>query len=343
VLSALPAGEAAPTVVDVFSDWTFEAAVVVPLVVAAALYAWAMARVRRRHPARPWPAGRAASFAGGLATIAIATLSIVGRYDTTFFWIHMVQHLLLIMVAPALLILGRPMILAMHATRNPAHTAIKRILRSRVVTAITCPLVAIPLYAVVVVATHLTSFNNLVVTNPAAAAAEQVTYLICGYLYLLSGFGDEPIRWRLSRPAKMVIILLSMPIDTFTGITLLATRTNPWPAYAEQHHTWGPDLVTDVHWAGATMWIGGDTIMIALIVTAMVPWVMGRGRTANRMTWIEQARQAALSRYATVPPGQQGNPSPGRDIDDDQARLDAYNAWLADLADGDKQRTPRRN
>jgi putative copper resistance protein D len=326
---------AAPTATAWFGAWSVHPVVTVAVVAAAGLYGWGMARVRRAHPARPWPAGRAASFAGGLTVIVIATMSAVGRYDTTFFWVHMVQHLSLIMVAPALLIHGRPLTLTLHANRNPLHTTIKRILRSRAVTVITCPLVAVPAYAAVVVATHLTSLNNDVVRSPMAAAAERLAYLVVGYLYLLSGFGDEPIRWRLSRPAKMLIIALTMPIDTFTGLTLLTVQREPWPAYAAQHHTFGPDLISDVHWGGALMWVGGDTIMIALIVTALVGWISGRGRGA-RMRWIEAARRANLDRYGASTSVQ----APGRrqhgDVDDDQEVLDAYNAWLARAAAHDR-------
>ena len=185
-----------------------------------------MVRVGRRHPARPWPLGRAASFLGGLGVIAVALMSAVGRYDTTFFWIHMIQHLLLIMVAPALLIHGRPLTLAMHATRNPWHTRIKRLLRSRPVTVLTCPLVAIPLYAGVVVGTHLTSFNNLVVT---IRPWPRRTGRLPGRRLPLPGVrlrrGADPVA--PVRPAKMLMLVLTMPIDTFTGLTLLMTTRTP--------------------------------------------------------------------------------------------------------------------
>jgi putative copper resistance protein D len=328
----------APTASALLGTWNLHPIVTILLIVAAGLYVWGMIRVRRRHPARPWPLGRGASFLAGLAVIAIAVMSAIGHYDTTFFWVHMIQHLLLIMVAPALLIHGKPLTLAMHASRNPLHTIIKRTLRSRLVTTITCPLIAIPAYAAVVVATHLTAFNNEVVLHPPIAAAEQVAYLLIGYLYLISGFGDEPIRWRLSRPAKMVIILLSMPIDTFTGLTLLTTHTEPWPAYAAQHHTFGPDLITDVHWGGAMMWIGGDTIMIALIVTALIPWIAGRERSGARMRWIEAARRANMERYSAAEPAPANATLRHTDIDDDDARLDAYNAWLTRMNARDRAR-----
>lgn len=326
---------AGPTSAELAADWNFRPVVVALLVAVAALYLWGVARVDRRHPRGRWPLGRTASFLAGLGVIAVAMLSAIESYGTTFFWIHMAQHLLLIMVGPALIIHGRPLILALHATRNPWHTRVKRIVRSRVVSVVTHPLIAFALYTAVVVGTHLTSFNNVAVTHRWAATGEQVAYLVSGYLYLLSGFGEEPIRWRLSHPAKMLVLVLSMSVDTFTGITLLMSGENPWPAYAAQHHTWGPDLLTDVHYGGAVMWVGGDTIMIGLILTALVPWVAGRSRNSIRMRWVENARRATMDRYTAYLPAGGGV---RRDVDEDEQRLDAYNAWLAEMAARDRQR-----
>jgi putative copper resistance protein D len=324
---------AGPTSAQLAADWTVRPLVIVPLVIAAILYLWGVARVDLKHPGGRWPLLRTGSFLAGLGVIAVATLSAIERYGTTFFWIHMGQHLLLIMAAPALIIHGRPLILALHATRNPWHTRIKRVLRSPVVSAVTNPLVAFALYTAVVVGTHLTSFNNVAITHRWAAAGEQVAYLVSGYLYLLSGFGAEPIRWRLSHPAKMLVLVLSMSVDTFTGITLLMAGSNPWPAYAAQHHTWGPDPLTDVHYGGATMWVGGDTIMIGLILTALVPWVAGRNRNSLRMRWVESARRATMDRYTGYLPA---GTAVRRDVDEDEQRLDAYNAWLAEMAERDR-------
>jgi cytochrome c oxidase assembly factor CtaG len=206
------------------------------------------------------------------------------------------------------------------------------------VTVLSSPVISIALYAVVVVGTHLTSFNNVVITHPAVAVAEQAAYLAVGYLYLLSGFGDEPVRWRLARPTKILVLVLSMSIDTFTGITLLMTDENPWPAYAQKPRSWGPDIITDIHDGGAMMWIGGDIIMLTLVVIALVPWVAGRTRSSSRMRWVESARRATMDRYAAyLPAGASGR----GDLDSDEARLDAYNAWLAAMSERDRQAAPR--
>jgi hypothetical protein len=74
--------------------------------------------------------------------------------------------------------------------------------------------------------------------------------------------------------------------------------------------------------------------MIGLILTALVPWIAGRNRNSLRMRWVENARRATLDRYNGYLPSDQTR---SRDVDDDERRLDAYNAWLAAMADRDRQ------
>src|SRR6202453_2917482 len=134
------------SVLELAGLWQFAPVVTAFVVLAAGLYFWGVLRVRRRHPARPWPWYRTALFLAGLAVIVIATESGVGSYDDVLFWDHMIQHLLLLMVAPPLLVVGQPATLLLHASRNPVHTWAKRAMRSRVVSFLTFPVVGTMLY-----------------------------------------------------------------------------------------------------------------------------------------------------------------------------------------------------
>src|SRR5215471_19405251 len=115
---------------EVLTRWQFAPVVTAFAVVAAGLYLWGAERVRRRHPARPWPLWRTLTFLLGLLVIVAATESGIGTYDDTLFWVHMVQHLMLLMIAPPLLVAGQPITLLLHASRNPLHTWVKKFLRS---------------------------------------------------------------------------------------------------------------------------------------------------------------------------------------------------------------------
>ena len=141
----------------VFTQWQAAPVVTVSVVVLAGLYLWGVVRVARRHPARPWPAWRTGMFLGGLAVVVLALQSGIGTYDDVLFWDHMVQHLMLIMVAPPLLIFGQPITLLLHASRNPLHTWVKRVLRSRVASFLTWPVFGFAAYAAAIARAHLTA------------------------------------------------------------------------------------------------------------------------------------------------------------------------------------------
>jgi cytochrome c oxidase assembly factor CtaG len=293
-----------PAVVTV---WQFAPVVTGVVAVAAGLYLWGVLRVARRHPARPWPAWRTGMFLGGLVVVVLATESGIGSYDNVLFWDHMVQHLMLIMVAPALIIFGQPITLLLHASRNPLHTWVKRILRSRVARFLTWPVFGCLAYVLAVMGAHLTGFASLVESNQVARSAEHAGFLVIGYLFFLPILGREPIRWRLTYPVRFVILVLIMPVDTFTGLVLgygsassPGIPTGPQPA-------WAPSPVNDLHVGGAVMWVGGDALMFALMMLVYLMWSLdGRAATSGH-GWLEAARRASLAGLIASAPAAGGS------------------------------------
>ena len=335
----------------VFTAWQFAPIVSAAVAILAGLYLWGVFRVARRHPARPWPAWRTGMFLGGLAVVVLATESGIGSYDDVLFWDHMVQHLMLIMVAPPLLIFGQPITLLMHASRNPLHSWVKRLLRSRVASFLTWPVFGCAAYAVAVLGAHLTNFANLVQTNQVAHNAEHVLFLVVGYLFFLPILGREPIRWRLSYPVRLVILVLVMPVDTFTGLMLGYGSAGTPGVPSGPQPAWAPPPVSDLHTGGAVMWIGGDAIMFGLMMLVYIMWSLDNRAETSGHGWLESARRASLANLVAAhqpPPGAaegsadsaaaaDGGAAPaavswdGRGGVDDDEHLAAYNAFLARL------------
>ena len=330
----------------VVTQWQFAPVVTVFAVVFAGLYGWGVVRVARRHPARPWPLWRTGMFAGGLAVIVIATQSGVGAYDDVLFWDHMVQHLMLLMVAPPLLITGQPMTLLMHASRNPLHRWTKRALRSRVASFLTWPVFGAVAYALAVLAAHLTSLASYFERNQMAHNTEHVLFVTIGYLFYLPLLGREPIKWRLSYPIRFVTLVLLMPVDTFTGLALGYGSANSPGVPAGPRPAWAPSPVSDLHLGGAVMWIGGDGIMFVLMMLVFLMWSRDDRAAVNGHSFFERARQANLATLVAshqpaasaagmvtaAPPAGAGLPvADGRGGIDDDEHLAAYNAYLARL------------
>ena len=272
--------------------WTFAPLATGLVIATAVLYLWGVWRVGSRHPARPWPWWRTWLFVSGLAVIVVATQSGIGTYDDVLFWDHMIQHLLLIMVAPPLLVLGQPVTLLLHASRDPLHTWVKRAVRSRVAAFLTWPPFTIAAYAATIVGTHLTSAMNVVMTNQLAHDAEHALYLIVGYLFFLPLLGWEPIRWRIPYPMRILALIVVMPVDTFTGLVLGYSATG---MTGMMSRSWGPSPVEDVHLGGAVMWIGGDAIMLVLIMTVFLAWSRDDRGTAGGLGWLDTVRRARLA------------------------------------------------
>lgn len=243
------------TPVTALTTWQFVPLVSVPLALGAALYLAGARAVARRHPARPWPGARTAAFLAGLAVIAAAICGSDGVYDDVLLRAHMVQHLLLIMVAPPLLVYGRPVTLLLHATRNPWHARVIRVVRSKTVTALTWPPFCVALYSAVVLATHLTP---LILATGWPHDGEHLAYLVAGYLFFLPVVGSEPARWRPSLFGRYLLLLAAMPADIATGAVLMLTR--PFGGYS----------AADVHDAGIIMLGGSELIMttLALLIAA---------------------------------------------------------------------------
>jgi cytochrome c oxidase assembly factor CtaG len=319
------------------ANWQFAPIVTGFTTILAVAYLWGALRVRKRHPRRPWPLGRTILFLLGLLVINVATQSGVGTYDDTLFWDHMIQHLLLLMVAPPLLVAGMPVTLLLHASRNPVHAWVIRIIRSRPVVWITWPFVGIVAYAATVVGTHLTNFMNLVIQYDAVHEAEHVLYLFVGYLYFLPLVGKEPIKWKVSYPMRLFLLFLAMPVDAFTGVVLGSYQS--YPFLPMEPRNWGPSPLNDLHQGGAVMWIGGAAIMFVVIMVTFFAWTR-EPRSSAAMGWFETARRASMADRIGegAPAAQAADGAQGRgaaqsgrpaNVDDDDDQLAAYNAYLA--------------
>ena len=236
------------------------------LALALALYVVGVRRVSH------WPLSRSLNFVGGLVITFLATQSVVGYYDMSLFGDHMVEHLLLIMVAAPLFAFAAPLELARQASPR-----LDALLSSPVARMLLHPLFGFGLYVAVIPLTHLTSFFNLMLTNEWVHHTEQIGFLVVGYLFFRQAVGLE--RDCVLHPGLGVLfVMAAVPVDTITGLALAMSSHNPFPAYDAmmrvwQGVTWGPSVLADIHLGGAIMWIGGDGLMLLWVGPLVARWV----------------------------------------------------------------------
>jgi putative copper resistance protein D len=300
-----------------FTAWQLDAIAVAVLVIAAAAYLTGVASVATRT-GRRWPLRRTLSFFAGLVVCAFATNGSIAVYDQVLFSAHMAGHLALVMLAPALLVAGHPLTLAVDASSPERRERILRIARGRVISLLTSPPVALAAYAAVIVGSHLTGLMDTIMRNTWAGQVEHLVYVLIGCQFFVLVVGQEPIRWRLGSPSRWLLLLIAMAVDTFTGIVLLQGTTAVHLEPSGLH----VNALSDTQTGGAIMWFGGDAIMAVVMVAVGVTWLRVVDRNPVSRGWLEQARSEAFAEHT----GRSGS-----DVDEDDAAREAYNEWLERL------------
>jgi cytochrome c oxidase assembly factor CtaG len=257
-----------------YLEWPFE-----PLVWAGLLLAgWVYRRAERR--VRGWPAVRRLHWFAGLGIIFIALASPIAAYDTALFSVHMVQHILLTMVAAPLLLLGAPLTLALRAVSVGPRRRITRVLNTRVVRVLTHPAVTWVVFAGVLVGSHFSALYNSALENEILHIIEHALYLGTGLLFWWPVIGLDPGGHRVAHPLRIVYLLLMMPVQAFTAVAIYSSNVVLYDHYQTLQRSWGPSLLDDQRGAALVMWIGGDGLVVLSLVFVFLGWMRHEDRRA---------------------------------------------------------------
>lgn len=273
----------------------------VALVLAAGLYLYGVHRLRLRGDR--WPAVRTALFLGpGLGSIAAVTVSGLGAYDTTLLSAHMVQHMVLSMVAPIFLALGAPVTLALRTLRGAPRRRLLAVLHSRVARVMTFPLVAYAIFVVNPFVLYFTDLYRLTLQNPLAHEWVHAHFILTGCLFFWPLVGLDPLPGRWPYPARALLMVLSVPFHTVLGLTVMQSSTlfgGDW--YPSLGLAWA-DPWADQKVAGGILWVGGEFVSIAMLGVLVVQWMRQSEREARRIDR-ELDRQEARARAAQATDG----------------------------------------
>jgi putative membrane protein len=268
---------APPTFARLLGSWTLEPVVAAALLAAAAAYALGAACARGR-----WSAWRTVSFFAGLATIALALLSGIDGYAEELLSVHMVQHLLLSLIAPALLLWGRPAGLALRAGGSRVRSRLGAALSSGPARAIAQPAVGLSLFAATILVSHLTGLFELALTDPFVHALEHAAMFWAGLAFLAPLIAADPLPHPPAPLARFAWLMAGMTAMAIPGALLAFARTVRYPHYLLTAHALGRSALADQQLGGAIMWVGGTLAMFALALLVSFAAMLAEERRAER-------------------------------------------------------------
>ncbi len=260
-------------------SWTTDPALLW-VILAAALY-WLGGRDlgRRRSAARNW---RTASFVAGLAAIVLAIASPLDEWADQLQWAHMVQHVLLLLIAPPLLALARPW--------NRMWRGLPLGLRRRVAREVTQgrwseglrrtarflgdPLPSWLLFSVTLVIWHVPFAYDATLRSPLVHATEHALFFGTGLLFWTRVIDSPPWRSPLADSARAVYVASAMVVSWLLAI-FLALSTSPLyaPYAAEASRPGGITALADQQLAAGVMWVPGSIPFAIAIMFAVYRWL----------------------------------------------------------------------
>ena len=238
------------------------------------------------------------------------------------FSVHMVQHMIISMLSPILLLLGAPVTLALRALpaagpgRKGPRELLLTLLHSRYMRIITHPAFTIPLFIASLYGLYFTPLFDFLMGSRTGHIAMMVHFLAVGLVFFWPIMGVDPGPHRPGYVMRMLELFAGMPFHAFFGIAVMMATEPMVGAYRHPPASLGIDPLADQTAAGGIAWAFSEIPSVIVLVALLFQWYRSEQRQARR-------------------------PDRAADRDGDK-ELAAYNAYLASLPTRESAGPPRR-
>ncbi|EFH28436.1 MULTISPECIES: cytochrome c oxidase assembly protein [Streptomyces] len=291
-------------------QWSADPFFLVACLLALGLYAWGVVRLRRRGDS--WSVGRTVSYVLGVLSIGLMMCTKLNDYGMVMFSVHMVQHMVISMLSPILILLGAPVTLALRALpvagkgRKGPRELLLALLHSRYMRIVTHPAFTIPLFIASLYALYFTPIFDSLMGSKTGHVAMMVHFLAVGVVFFWPIIGVDPGPHRPGYLMRMLELFAGMPFHAFFGIALMMASEPMVETFKNPPASLGIDALSDQNYAGGIAWAFSEIPSVLVLIALLFQWYGSEQRQAKR-----------TDRAA--------------DRDGDK-ELEAYNAYLASLS-----------
>lgn len=278
-----------PTFSNVIFGWNPEWFMLTLSLGAAALYAIGVLRVKRNEI--KWGALRTISFMVGIGLVIWTTSAGISIYSKVSFQYHMIQHMVLSMIAPIFIVLSTPITLALRALpakrvadHRSAREWILAALHSGYSRLITHPLMVLGIFTFGLYAMYFTPLFPTLMGSHTGHIFMEVHFLISGLLFTYVVIGADPSPREIPYWSRLMIVLVGLSLHAFFAIALMQS-TQPigvdW--YIQVQPPWVTSLLADSQAGGSIAWALGEVPTFVLLIIVAVMWARSDTRLAKQL------------------------------------------------------------
>lgn len=268
----------APNPGDVMRSWTFEPGVVIGITIPALWYAYGV-RSLWRSAGRGRGIGlmQISAFAAGLFTLVVALVSPLDAMGDMLFSAHMVQHLLLILVAAPLLVLGKPALpvlwsLPATARRRAGHWWHHATMTRSIASTLTNPGVAWALHVADLLFWHISTPYGWTLRSESIHALEHASFVGTAVLFWWAVLQPTGRR-RLSYGMSVLYVSAAGMVMSALG-AILTFAPSPWyVGYLTTTAEWHLTPLQDQQLGGLIMWIPASVVYLGAACWFFVKWI----------------------------------------------------------------------
>jgi putative membrane protein len=256
-------------------SWSLHPSVIIGTGLLGALYFYGIGPYARRHGLPRAAPGQIASFCAALAVLLVALNGPVHDLsDYYLFSVHMVQHLVLTLLFPPLLLAGTPSWLLRQLLKRPALLGTAR--------ALTRPLVAAALFSASIALWHVGVFYDVMMRSHEVHIATHLLFMATATLMWWPVMGPAAELPRLpSGPAMLYLFLVGIPMQIVAALITFADQVlYPW--YVAAPRTWGLSPLDDQQLGGLLMWVPGNLWLFGAIGVLFFKWAREEESPAYR-------------------------------------------------------------
>ena len=232
-------------------------------------------------------------FGLGLGLLVMATMSWIGVYQSILFYARGIQTVLLVLVVPLFLAMGRPITLAITALPT-AGPKIEAAARSKVAKVLTFPAITTFTLIVVPFVMYFTTWYTHVFTSSTVRELTYLALMIPGFVFFWTLLRVDPVPKEYSYGISMWITAAEVIGDAFLGLAIIADQNLIGGAYYHAlARPWGPTLESDQILGGGALWILGDLVGLPFLALQLIQLMREDESEARRVDAELDARETS--------------------------------------------------